>query len=140
MAHVFSNEDGSIGTVILVSARNAEQFVPENATYHGDLEIPEHNYPAALRHNGSRIIEDRDKVHEIKMKEVHERHDALRSEFRLALHDAQLEGEEEHNSIIDSAKDLKVNRDIVLDHLADAGSLEGLKSIDHLKFDHIETI
>ena len=141
MAHVFSNEDGSIGTIILVSATDAERFVPENATYHGDLEIPEHDYPAALiYHPEDGIIEDLDIIHEIKIKEVHERHDALRSEFRLALHDAQLEGEEEHNSIIDSAKDLKVNRDIVLDHLADAGSLEGLKSIDHLKFDHIETI
>ena len=135
MAHVFSNEDGSIGTVILVSARNAEQFVPENATYHGDLEIPEHDYPASLRHKAGVIYEDAGEVKVIKIAEAHERHDSLRLEIRDELHEAHLEGLELED-IRAKAVDLAGHRDAVIDEISNKRTLNTIKAVNHLEFDH----
>ena len=135
MAHVFSNTDGSIGTVILVSARSAEQFVPENAIYHGDLEIPSHDYPAALRHNNGMIEEDSSEVKAIKIEEIHARHDMLRLEIRDELHEAHLE-DGDLVPIRAKAVALLGYRDDVITELNRRTALNTIKSVNHLDFDH----
>ena len=135
MAHVFSNTDGSIGTIILVSATDAERFVPENGIYHGDLEIPSHDYPAALRHSNGSIIEDHNEVKAIKLAEVEERHDMLRLEIRDELHEAHLE-DEDLAPIRAKAIDLGMNRDAVVAEINRRTVLNTIKNVNHLDFDH----
>ena len=138
MAHVFSNTDGSIGTIILVSARSPERFVPENATYHGDLEIPSHDYPAALRHDNGSIIEDHNEVKVIKLAEIEARHDMLREEFRTMLHDMDLGkgSAADLDKIRDDAAALSGHRDAVVTELNRRTALSTIKNVNHLEFDH----
>ena len=135
MAHVFSNTDGSIGTIILVSARDAERFVPENGIYHGDLEIPSHDYPAALRHIGGRIIEHDVEVKKLKLAEIEERHEKLRLEIRNELHEAHLE-DGDLAPIRAKAVALSANRDSVVAELNRRTVLNTIKNVNHLEFDH----
>ena len=135
MAHVFSNTDGSIGTIILVSATDAERFVPENGIYHGDLEIPAHDYPAALRHANGAIKEDHNEVKKIKLAEIEERHEMLRLEIRNELHEAHLE-DEDLAPIRAKATDLGISRDAVVAELNKRMALSTIKNVNHLDFDH----
>ena len=89
MAHIFEDENGNIGTIIVLKGQ-PQDYLPETHTYHGEHEILDTHIQEALKFDSGVLIEDTDKLKVIKKREVEARHKELRAEIKIELDDAML--------------------------------------------------
>ena len=131
MAYVFSDENGNIGTIVVLKG-HPNDYLPETHTYHGELEIPEDAIHEALVHNDGVIEHDEDKLKAYKIKLVEESYEHCRALFREELHDAILDGasEEELQVIRDKAVKLKVDRDAAINEINGVIEIEEITNIN----------
>ena len=104
MAKIFSDENGNIGTIIVLKGR-PEDYLPETHTYHGEHEILDSHIREALVVNNGVLEHDIDKLKAYKKREVDETYLRERALVREELHDALLDG--------DSDADIQIIKDKV---------------------------
>ena len=134
MAHIFSDENGNIGTIIVLKGQ-PQDYLPETHTYHGEHEILDTHIQEALKFDNGALIEDMDKLKVIKKREVEARHKELRAEIKIELDDAILDGGDVA-PIKAKAAQLKINRDTIINNIDSKRLLSTVKAVDHLSFTH----
>ena len=112
MAKIFSDENGNIGTIIVLKGR-PEDYLPETHTYHGEHEILDTHIREALVVNNGVLEHDIDKLKDYKKKMIGETYIRERALVREELHDAILDDESDADVQIikDKIITLKNNRD-----------------------------
>ena len=112
MAKIFSDENGNIGTIIVLKGR-PEDYLPETHTYHGEHEILDTHIREALVVNNGVLEHDIDKLKDYKKKMIGETYIRERALVREELHDAFLDDESDADIQIikDKIITLKNNRD-----------------------------
>ena len=134
MAHIFSDEKGNIGTIIVLKG-HPTNYLPETHTYHGDMEIPVDAEREALRYRNGALEEDISILKVIKKREVEARHKELRAEIKIELDDAVLDGGDVA-PIKAKAAQLKINKDEIIKNIDKRLKADTVKSVDHLSFTH----
>ena len=134
MAKIFSDENGNIGTIIVLKGQ-PQDYLPETHTYHGEHEILDTHIQEALKFDNGALIEDTDKLKVIKKREVEARHKELRAEIKIELDDAVLDGGD-IVPIKAKAAQLKINRDTIINNIDSKRLLSTVKAVDHLSFTH----
>ena len=104
MAKIFSDENGNIGTIIVLKGQ-PQDYLPETHTYHGEHEILDTHILEALVVNNGVLEHDIDKLKAYKNREVNETYLRERALVREELHDALLDG--------DSDTDIQIIKDKV---------------------------
>ena len=135
MAHVFSDENGNIGTIIVLKGHPTNYLDPAIHTYHGEHEILEGAIFEALKFENDVLIEDTDKLKVIKKREVEARHKELRAEIKIELDDAVLDGGDVE-PIKAKAAQLKINKDEIIKNIDKKKKADTVKAVDHLSFTH----
>ena len=134
MAKIFSDENGNIGTIIVLKGQ-PQDYLPETHTYHGEHEILDTHIQEALKFDNGALIEDTDKLKVIKKREVEARHKELRAEIKIELDDAVLDGGD-IVPIKAKAAQLKINKDEIIKNIDRKLKADTVKSVDHLSFTH----
>ena len=134
MAKIFSDENGNIGTIIVLKGR-PQDYLSETHTYHGEHEILDTHIVEALKFDNGALIEDMDKLKDIKKREVEARHKELRAEIKIELDDAILDGGDVVPIKAKAAR-LKINKDEIIKNIDRKLKADTVKSVDHLSFTH----
>ena len=131
MAKIFSDENGNIGTIIVLKGR-PEDYLPETHTYHGEHEILDTHIREALVVNNGVLEHDETKLKDYKKRMISETYAREREIVRKELHDAFLDGDSdaELQLIRDMITTLKDDRDAALTVIDDTMDISDIANID----------
>ena len=131
MAHIFSDENGNIGTIIVLKGQ-PQDYLPETHTYHGEHEILDEHIVEALVVNNGVLEHDADKLKAYMIQKVHDTYNELRAVIREELHDAFLDdlSDVEIQVIKDKITQLKIDRDAAIDAINGYTAINDIVNID----------
>ena len=139
MAHIFSDSDGNIGTIIVLKGHPTDYLDANEHTYHGDIEIPEGSMLEALEFSGGLLYESVSKLKVIKVKEAEARYEDCRVIVKEELHDALADGasDAELQVVKDKIATLKAQRTTTIDEINGHIIIDDIYNVDITVINHV---